>query len=839
MSLYIKTDANGKQTIADTNDSPPVGTFNNPVGGTIEGNVAQQAIAQSAYKGTPTTVSGTMQGIGTQPYTYGVTPSSALTVAAEPTVTTTTVSNGVAVQSSQKMSGMEAEKLIAQNTQVAQNNGSFSLEDYGRRMGEIAALKIKDSALGDVAEKNNLRYEQGMEIYKRSFDVPFNTAFFGEKIVTFSTLGDLIGVFANENPKKALVDTSYKYRYEQYSQLAKMGLDTSGGKWFDREVFREVSPNLLLTAGIAVATMGMGTGLAILTSKEIITPVASNMIKNAALLGLGTFTAASSAMNINPSMELMKSDSQLERGYGISGFGNSILGIGIGTALAGAGAKGILGIHGESVKVTTPTEESTIYRGIYARPLEKGNTYPLIGIGDGKLHVGSVPQFPMLVEGSTASQGAMAIKMLQESNPSQKVLSNTMLKMGEELQFKKMPVLNEVINRNTPEALTSKEMDAFVNWAKNEKSMNYMYGSKSLEPYFKEPVSSFLGEGRPHDIDVKLMSVDATKSKNILIADMSKASGNQFRISELEPAVVEKNIMGKWVKTLDVHDLTTGLQDASPEGIGGIRYYDQSKKVEGIGQMTVGSTTIRKVGASMIPTVENGEWTLATKIGREKHIGDVLALGKKMGYSEEKLNIIRENYGITGDIKMSDMGFGSASTKTTSAFFPSMTLASLSTISSMSSISASKSTAPSISVRPSKSPSFSPSKSPSPSVSLSLSPSPSFSKSMSISPSLSLSLSPSPSPSFSPSPSPSPSFSPSPSPSPSISIGILPNIPIFSNLPSGFSMDFPRQARGAKMKQRYNPSLRAIGEGIIRKGKTPKLVTGFGFRPIISRRIRL
>lgn len=102
--------------------APPstTGTFENPQGGSIESNVAQESFKQSAYTGTPTEVSGTMQTIGSEPYAYGVTPSSALTTALEPTLTTTTTEGGKTTITSQKVSGKEAEQIMAQQISISQ-----------------------------------------------------------------------------------------------------------------------------------------------------------------------------------------------------------------------------------------------------------------------------------------------------------------------------------------------------------------------------------------------------------------------------------------------------------------------------------------------------------------------------------------------------------------------------------------------------------------------------------------------------------------------------------------------------------------------------------------------
>lgn len=96
MTTILARDQNGQMVVADSSEaraygwtqvnasgqpvqqSQPAGTFSNPVGGTIEQNVARDAIEESQRTGQPADSTGTMQTIGSEPYSYGVKTSSAL-----------------------------------------------------------------------------------------------------------------------------------------------------------------------------------------------------------------------------------------------------------------------------------------------------------------------------------------------------------------------------------------------------------------------------------------------------------------------------------------------------------------------------------------------------------------------------------------------------------------------------------------------------------------------------------------------------------------------------------------------------------------------------------------
>lgn len=78
-TTYIRNpDGSITTQINEIPSGPAIGSVSNPIGGSIESNILQESLEKSVAAGKAVEVSGTMEGIGTGPYSYGITPSANL-----------------------------------------------------------------------------------------------------------------------------------------------------------------------------------------------------------------------------------------------------------------------------------------------------------------------------------------------------------------------------------------------------------------------------------------------------------------------------------------------------------------------------------------------------------------------------------------------------------------------------------------------------------------------------------------------------------------------------------------------------------------------------------------
>lgn len=751
-------------------------------------------------------LSGVLQVAGAPPvvYKFKEEPKQAIVAKVEGKKVTLPISKGVAEKIT-KAGGLEEIYRQQQIMRMQREQVREIPKLIGKERGERAALYFISPTLYEYAKEHpELTTEQLKEIHKRTMQPAPQVAFWAGKVVTFQTVAATTGLlYGKEAVEEKLIGMGKLYRKEQYEIQRKLGLGARG------QVFWEKTWELAPTAVLAGVTAGIGVGLGVAVGAEAIVPPTAKIVGATLKVGFGTFAVAGGGITLSREelWRKLETGTQEEKARARIALGGATFAVAAGTVIAATGVKGVLGIHGEKIIVQPPKGEGepyTYHRGIYAHPLERGKVYPLVGIGGGKVHIGSVPSFPTFMPEGTqiisTGTGALLKEMFLRSEDVPEIwkqIAVERLRIGTELQFKKIEAIRDKISRETPRILTEEEVGAFVEWGKvyTEKGeVRFIYGSKSLEPFFKKPIEKILGR-EIHDIDWQLLTGEkgGEAARTDLVRMLSEASGGRFRVSPTESVVVEKFVGKQWVKAGDIHDLMSGLEGASG-GVFGVTYYDLSKIVEDIPHMTVGSTEIRKVGAGMIPTFKEGEWVLSSEFAKPatvKHIFDPIAIGREVGYPTKRLISLYEKAGVVVEVpdisQVSPILVSPDVSRIAvplSVFIPpSMVVSPPPSVPPSVSVSPAVSKSISMSVSPSISPSVSisvlPSVSPSvsASVSPSVSPSVSVSVSPSVSPSVSRSVSPSVSPSLSASVSPSPSPSVSPYPSPSISL-LLPSLPL-------------------------------------------------------------
>ena len=490
----------------------------------------------------------------------------------------------------------------------------------------------------------------------------------------------------------------------------------------------------------------------------------------------------------------------------------------------------------EEVKFPTATEEISVYRGL------KIGEKPIVGISEGKVRFGE-PSY-------TVPEGV--VKSIKTGYAPETKLQTEFFK---DIVQRKYPSIESEKLTSTIELIKSTE------FTRSKDISALPAETKSLSPKGVQTVQEFIGkEGYQYgsftaeaqlpkgtlakargitsgpvagDIDVQFkISQEAAIGKTQLLAKKLSLVGENVRISEQTPTLIESFKGGQYVHAVDIHSLERPI-DLGGTGEGGLGFkYGHTpqivKTAQGATREVMPLSEFRTRKATSISQI--GEQGLAPAAHRVKDIGDFIVsqeyLSKVAGKSSElpKLERLKEIYNIKpGEQISGKVMFGPSESKP----IPSRSLS-----------------LPSLNIR-------SPSVSPSASLKLSLPSMPSLSvqsKPLSISPSISVpSISPSvkvsapssvqlKSPSLSPSLSASRSASlGSASLSPSISPALtLPSIPVLPS-PSLPDLNYPDSGKGRRektrrQKKKYVPSLTAVFANL--KGRTrTKGLSGLEVRP--------